>query len=380
MAPYALRNLNFALVHRTGLGSKAMRGMFDETLRQLRRLERGVTITVALEPDGKGYLDRKCPNPECLYGFKVHEEDWTALFKDKAVFCPRCRHEAGSRSWITTEQLRHIQQAGARQIQSILGTALRQDATSFNARQPRSGFITMSMACSGGTPTIFNVPAAAREVLEQELQCEACSARFAVLGCAFFCPCCGHNSVDRTFDDALRRVVSNLDALPIIRQAMATLGKRDEAENTCNSLVESALGDCVAAFQVICEALHGRLPGAAIQPRNTFQRLAEGSELWRKAVGVGYDDLLGTPDFNRLAIYFQRRHLLAHTSGIVDENYLRRCGDTSYRLGQRVVVSPGDVRDAAALVEKLVNGLRAKMPGASSLRACESPRHGDGLP
>lgn len=343
-----------------------MSGMFDETLRQLRRLERGVTVSVALASDEKGYLDRECPNPECLYGFKVHEEDWKALFKDEAVFCPRCRHEAGSKSWFTTEQLEHIQLAGARRVQSILGTALRRDASSFNARQPRSGFITMSMSCSGATPTMFNVPAAAREVLEQELQCEACNARFAVLGCAFFCPCCGHNSVDRTFDDALRRIVSNLEALPIIRQTMAALGQRDEAENTCNSLVESALGDCVGAFQVVCDGLFARIPGSVSPPRNTFQRLGDGSELWRKALGIGYNDLLELDEFARLTVFFQRRHLLAHTSGLVDADYLRRSGDATYRLGQRIVVSPGDVRDAAALVGKLVAGLRVRIPATSS--------------
>jgi len=343
-----------------------MSGMFDETLRQLRRLERGVIVSVALATDEKGYLDRECPNPECLYGFKVNEEDWRALFKDEAVFCPRCRHEAHSKSWFTTEQLEHIQETGARQLQGIIGTALRRDASAFNTRQPRGSFISMSMSCSGPTPTTFAVPAAAREVLEQELQCEACNAHFAVLGCAFFCPCCGHNSVDRTFDDALRRIVSNLDALPLIRRTMTDLGQRDEAENTCNSLVESALGDCVGAFQVVCDGLYARLAGTTPPPKNTFQRIPDGSELWRKELGVGYEDLLDADELARLGIYFQRRHLLAHTGGLVDEAYLRKSGDETYRLGQRVVVSPADVRETAKLVGKLVEGLRARMPRGSA--------------
>jgi len=343
-----------------------MSGMFDETLRELRRLRGGVKVGVPISSDEKGYIDKECPNPECLYSFKVMAADWKGLFRPEAVFCPRCRHEAPSSSWFTTEQIGHVQNAGVRHVESRLGAALRSDARSFNARQPCGGLIRMSMSCPGLTPTPFLLPAAAREALEQEIQCEACHAHFAVLGCAFFCPCCGHNSVDRTFDDALHRIVTNLDALDVVRTAMNALGRRDEAENACNSLVESSLADCVGAFQVVCDGLYARLPGVAQPPRNVFQRLSDGAELWRKELGVSYADFLSPDEFGRLSIYFQRRHLLAHTAGLVDAEYLRKSGDMTYRHGQRIVVSPEDVRDATHIVGKLVTGLRARMPASKS--------------
>jgi hypothetical protein len=209
------------------------------------------------------------------------------------------------------------------------------------------------------------LPIAARQVLEQELQCQECSAHFAVLGCTFFCPCCGHNSVARTFDEALRRIVSNLEALPIIRQAMDEIGMKDEADAACMSLLESSLGDCVSAFQHFCDAIYSTIPGASAAPRNVFQRLGDGSALWEKATGVAYADLLSTAKLAQLNTYFPRRHVLAHAGGIVDEDYLRRSGDTSYRLGQRIVVSSGDVREAAELVKRLGSGLRSLTAAAS---------------
>jgi rRNA maturation endonuclease Nob1 len=44
----------------------------------------------------------------------------------------------------------------------------------------------------------------AADVMQLEIQCDNCSARFAVIGSAYFCPACGVNSVVRTYHDSLR--------------------------------------------------------------------------------------------------------------------------------------------------------------------------------
>lgn len=337
-----------------------MSDMFDETLRELERLGQ-TTVGVPIAPDEKGYVDKECPNSECLFVFKVSDEDWRQLFKDEAVFCPRCRHEASAESWFTTEQIEHAKEVAVQEVERRLGDALKRDARSLNASSSSRGFVRMSMSYSGPSGAGVMIPAAAHEVLEQELKCEECGARFAVLGCAFFCPCCGHNSVERTFDDSLRRIVSNVDALDTVRRAMNDAGLRDEAETTCMSLVESSLGDCVAAFQVLCDGLYSKLPSAPSPPKNAFQRLGGGSDLWKGALGIGYEDMTAQDELRRLGVSFQRRHLLAHRAGLVDEEYLRKSGDDAYRLGQRVVISPAEVRETAATLRKVADALRATL-------------------
>ena len=49
------------------------------------------------------------------------------------------------------------------------------------------------------------LPIPVKEIMNLQITCEQCNARYSVLGCAFFCPCCGHNSVERTFDDSLKK-------------------------------------------------------------------------------------------------------------------------------------------------------------------------------
>ena len=45
--------------------------MFDDILRELRKLDRGIQISIALELDDNGYLDRLCPSDECRTHFKA---------------------------------------------------------------------------------------------------------------------------------------------------------------------------------------------------------------------------------------------------------------------------------------------------------------------
>jgi uncharacterized Zn finger protein (UPF0148 family) len=343
-----------------------MGGMFDKTLRELERMKRGISVSVPIDSDEKGYVDKECPNSECLYVFKTNQEDWKDLFRDEAVFCPRCGHEAPAQSWFTTEQVEHAQGVAVQQLKGQLGAALRDDARSFNARQPRGGLIKMSMSYSGPTSEGYVLPASARELLEQELQCDECKARFAVLGCAFFCPCCGHNSVERTFDAALDKVLANLDALALVRQALDAAGLKDQAETTAISLVESSLQDCVTAFQTLCAGLFSRVAPGVTAPPNVFQRIEDGSDLWTREKGIAYSDFLSTAELQRLGVHFQRRHLLAHSLGLVDEKYVRKTGDPVWRVGQRLVISPADVRDCVALIRKLTLGLRARLTGPTS--------------
>ena len=90
-------------------------------------------------------------------------------------------------------------------------------------------------------------------------------------------------------------------------------------------------------------------------PFNAFQRLNQGSELWRDLFGLGYSDWLTVEEFNNLTILFQKRHILSHNEGIVDEKYLSNSNDTRYKTGQRIVVSKNDIFMLIESLEKIIN-------------------------
>jgi hypothetical protein len=63
-----------------------------------------------------------------------------------------------------------------------------------------------------------------------------------------------------------------------------------------------------------------------------------------------------------LVKWFQQRHLLAHTQGIVDADYLARTSDTSYQIGQRIVVNEVPLREFVTVVDKLASRLGSDVP------------------
>lgn len=76
------------------------------------------------------------------------------------------------------------------------------------------------------------------------------------------------------------------------------------------------------------------------------------------ATGSGYDKHVTGVEMQQLTMAFQQRHLLAHTQGVVDDDYIRKTGDIRYKSGQRLVVKREAVAEALNIIEKLTNGIR----------------------
>jgi hypothetical protein len=320
--------------------------MFEDLLNTISGLDGSkVEVPISAEPDEQGYIDRECPAEECTFTFKVHGEDWRDIVRDEAVWCPFCGEERDANAWWTTEQIESGQQAALAKVGDLLN--------GFNRRQPKRSFLSMTMRVDARPKTV-TLPATASAPMELKVTCETCQCRFAVIGSAYFCPACGHNSADRVFQQSLRTIVATLDNLDAIE---AGLPDRDAAHNTGRLLVEDSLQRIVTAFQRYAEALFARHASPPKARRNVFQSLTEGSTLWQQAYGVAYSAHLDTRGLDTLKRYFQQRHLLAHCDGIVDADYLAKTNDPVYRAGQRIVVREAAVRDCLTLVGELAAGL-----------------------
>lgn len=330
--------------------------MFEDLINEMKRMN-GQSVSVEIETDEKGYIDKQCPNDDCEFIFKVNEDDWGNIFKDEAVWCPLCRHEAPSDQWFTIEQVEHARSEALAVIQGKIHNSLRSGAQKFNRRQSRNNFISMSMKVSGGQKRTHTIPAKAAELMQLEIQCESCESRFSVIGSAYFCPACGHNSVTRTFRDSLRKIRAKKDSVNIVKEALIESAGKDEAELTCRSLIETCISDGVVAFQKYCEGMY---EGYGKAPFNAFQRLNQASELWKDSIHKGFDSWLTEAELKLLGILYQKRHLLAHNEGIVDAKYIQNSSDNTYKEGQRVVISIKDVENLVSSLEKLAVGIEVE--------------------
>ena len=329
--------------------------MFEDVLKKLESLK---SVSIPVETDEKGYVDRQCPSEDCEFLFKVHADDWTNIFRDEAVWCPMCRYEAPAKQWFSTVQVEHAKEQALKLIKGEIHNALLSGAEKFNRQQPKNGFITMSMKVQGGIVQTSVIPVKAAEAMQLEIQCEVCNSRYAVIGNAFFCPACGHNSVTRNYSDALNKIQVKRDSLGIIRQALIDSTGKDDAEVTCRSLLESCILDGVVAFQKFCEGLYVDFGEPTF---NAFQRLDQGSELWEKAIGCGYGSWLGSAELKGLKILYQKRHILAHNDGLVDAQYIKKSGDSTYKEGQRIVVSERDIGELINYLDRLGCALKSNV-------------------
>lgn len=327
--------------------------MFKKLIQELQNFD---TISIPIEADSDGYIDKECPSKECLFEFKVNSDDWSNLFKDEQVFCPMCRNEANSDSWWTTEQIENAKEQAQRHVVSKITNALNEGAEEFNQKNSKNSFLNISIKVKGGVSKHQVIPIPSKESLELKIQCNNCSARFSVIGSAFFCPCCGYNSAEQTFDQSLGKIEIKIKSLEYIRNGLQDVSK-DDKENICRSLIENSIGECVMAFQRFCEVKYSKMITTVDQKPNDFQNLDKGAKHWKRLFGTTYDDWITGENWSRLVTLYQRRHLLAHKEGFVDDKYILNSRDNSYKVGQRIVVKETDVLDLVALVKELYKNI-----------------------
>lgn len=328
--------------------------MFDELIRELKRLDGTHTVSVPIHADAEGYFDKECPAAECQSQFKVFEDDWRNKVRDEEMFCPFCRHAAPADQWHTTDQVEAAKKAAIAQFQGRINKAMKRDADQWNRRQPRDAFLKITMKVDS-RPGHVLLPPMAAEPMRLKITCPECSCRYAVIGAAFFCPACGHNAADLMFAQSIAAIRNALDAIPGVRAAIAD---RDTAETTAHLIIENGLQNAITAFQRYAEALYAtRFPSLPAPRRNAFQNLAEGNALWQATSGKQYSDFLTPTELSALSRYFQQRHLLAHRQGLVDVDYIARSGDSLYREGQRLVIREASVRECLSLIEKLARSI-----------------------
>ncbi|HCL4201866.1 TPA: hypothetical protein N2C53_003980 [Pseudomonas aeruginosa] len=328
--------------------------MFENFQKELRRLAASQQLSVPLESDAEGYIDKECPAEGCLFQFKIYGDDWTNIVRDDEVFCPSCRHAAPAKSWFTTAQIGAAKKYALGTVINGLNGAMRADAQASKRRKKPGAFLSITLDVKGGKDAVL-LPIAAAEPMRLSTRCEDCACRYSYVGAAYFCPSCGKNSASHTFLQTLATIRTSAALGGTLRGVLGP----DEAEVMTRTLLEKSILDTVTSFQRLTEQLYEARTGKEPR-RNAFQNIDAGSALWEKELGVSYAQLLEAAAMAQLRVYYQQRHLLAHQQGIVDNDYVTRSGDTTYGVGQRLLIKESAALKFADLVEQLGLALMAR--------------------
>jgi len=312
-----------------------------------------VEIPIEIISDEKGYLDRECPHEECEFVFKIHIEDWKNKVSDEIVYCPRCGHIAPSDQWWTQQQLEDIKGIAMKWAMSQVQKTIQK---SFRKMSRHSNKYFKVKYKPGKKITFQNNPIGQQEEWELEILCDQCGTKTSVIGTAYFCPCCGHNAVKRVFNESMDRIKNQLNSLNEMKELLERIYDKDTATNMVQNMIETSLKDIISAYQKFALENFNKRCSKKVRP-NDFQIVDKGSGLFKDNYGVGYDEWLTNDELYYLNVMFQRRHILEHNNGIVDEKYLQKSKDTTYRIGQRVVCQKEHVSKLLDIIKELSDNI-----------------------
>lgn len=313
-------------------------------------------IKITLNSDEKGYFDRQCPNKRCEFVFKVFMQDWEEKVSNEHVYCPMCGHDAPSDQWYTHEQIKDINKIATSYAKSYLTNEFGEMFGNL-AHSTRSNKYFRVTYKPGKKISFVNNPIGQRSEWELEIVCDKCETRYSVIGSAYFCPCCGHNGVDRVFGESLDTVQRMIDSIDDIYDALEKNHGKDIAETMCRTMIEGTLGDIISAFQKYADDIYEQIEPTKKVRVNDFQIVEKGSKLFCDATGKGYDSWLSNDEIAELNILFQQRHLIEHNNGLIDERYIQNSCDQSYKIGQRVIIKYSDSLKLLKFIRKLSAGL-----------------------
>lgn len=298
----------------------------------------GDSFSVPIKPDSDGFTGRECPQAECLGVFKV--QFGTGLKGPNPWHCPYCGHVAAHNKFWTRQQLAYAKSVVLHEVTSSLLRDLKQ----MEMRPDPRAFLSVGIEVEGRPHPIhyYREPK-----LEQEVVCDRCTLRYAIYGAFGYCPDCGvHNS--------LQILNVNLD---IVEKMLALA---DGAEQTVTSkLIENALEDGVSAMdgfgREVCRVFASKATDPAKAETLSFQNLSGARDQVQSLFSVDIALPLKPEGWASLMRSFQKRHVLAHRMGVIDQHYLDRTGGPPSMLGHRITILRDEVSDLTVAL-RLVGG------------------------
>lgn len=312
--------------------------------RHTRHLDRVPTEqSITLRPDAEGYLGRECPEEACARYFKI--TPGTGLKGIDTCRCPYCGFVEHHSHFHTQAQTDHAVSVLENQVMGALLKDLK--SLEFDHR-PRGAFgIGFSMKVEGRVPPVRGYT---EFDLETEVTCQQCALRYAIYGVFGFCPDCGQHNNRGILEANLR----------LVERMLELAGELDDAA-LCRQLVDDALENCVSAFdgwgRAVTEAFASKAVAPAQAPVISFQNLKKAQKRLTHHFAFDPEHALGEDPFADAHRAFQKRHLVAHRMGVVDQAYLDSTGDTSAVLGRKVTISAEEVGATARVLAQLADAL-----------------------
>lgn len=310
----------------------------------LNNLSQLKTVDVTLPKDERGFLGRECPVEECEGYFTI--KPGTGLSgSDLPCCCPYCGHRGQPDTFYTKEQIAYAQSVVLKQVSQAFQQDLETFTKQLEYRAPSNNLLGLNISTtykSGPLPPIRHYR---EKTLETDVVCENCTLNYTIYGVFGFCPDCGmHNS---------RQILEKNLELVEKQVALAGTVEGDLAAH----LIGDALENAVSAFdgfgRETCR-LHADTATTPAKATNvSFQNLTGARQKVQDLFNIDIAQAMTPNNWDLISRNFQKRHLLAHKMGVVDQSYINATQDSSAVIGRKVAIGASDVQQLASQLSLL---------------------------
>lgn len=308
----------------------------------------GDAFQVEIPVDDEGFLGRECPNSECLGYFKI--EPGTGLEGENLrCRCPYCGFVGDHQDFWTQDQIEYVTSVLGKAVADELSQALKK-----LERKPQRGEL-FSIGIEVETKP-YPIQYYAEKELERDLICDNCTLHYSIYGVFGFCPDCGVHNSWQIFQ-ASRDVV----------ERMLEMAGPAEPE-IARQLVENAVEDAVSIFDGYGRELCRVNAEDATTPDRvrhmSFQNINRATKILEQEFDIDLSAPLEEEEWRRLKIGFEKRHVLAHRMGVIDERYVERTGASEELIGREVPLNAEEVEAMLGSVGRLAEHLHVSFRGA----------------
>jgi len=207
-------------------------------------------------------------------------------------------------------------------------------------------------------------PRFARQDLMRELVCDHCGRDYGVFAIGLFCPDCGAPNLRLHF----AREAELVDDQVSLAEEIGT-----EKEELAYRLLGNAHEDILTAFEATLKAvyIYGKTQVGTNLPAkvgNDFQNIDKGLKRFDEFGLNPFEDLTSA-EMSALKLNIEKRHIIGHNLSVVDDKFAAHASDA--KVGETVHLLGEDIRQFAALGQKVIDKLDAWLGGSPSPTICQ---------
>lgn len=257
-------------------------------------------LTMMIMSDKEGYFGFNCP--KCNKYFRAN-------LPHEYIFCPYCLHYSNSIDFLTANQKRYLELYYNKIMESM--------------SSGKEIIFELDELIGNLENNIIRLDSY-EERQQKILECKPCKIKYDVLGVYASCPNCGGRNYADYFSENISRI-RNSEHSP---------------EQKLKESIElySGLGSDIKIL-ILKNLPFSRLAKSKVESLD-FQNVKEANNVMSNMFGV---KLYSSNAEEGILLFFQRRHIIVHNNSIVDEKYLQKTNDKSFRLGQKITINDVDV-------------------------------------